>query len=177
MSDDFDDFLSDEQKQNQATGKDLRARLEEAVKQLKAITTERDALLTEKTTRELAGVWDTLKVPEPIRDFYKGDQNKDAIEKWWEASKGFFNVQERSEEKPAGQQAAPQELTPQQQAMASMQQLASLGSDRPVEGSTPAVEQKQTELLRTSPRSNPDGAADYLASLGFVNNGPGWTQA
>lgn len=177
MSDEFDEYLSEGQQNNQPSGKDLRSKLEAAVAQLKAVTTERDSLLTEKTHREVASVWDELKVPPPIRDFYKGDPDKEAIAKWWESSKGFFNVQEQSDEKPADQQQAAPELNPQQQAIQQLQQLSGLGGDRPADGSTPAVEQKQTELLRTSPRSNPDGAADYLASLGFTDSGHGWTQS
>lgn len=105
----------------------LRQLLKQAHATLKQKDKELLELLSEKAATVAKTTWDELKVPAPIRDFYKGEQTPDAMKQWWEASKGFFNI-EAGEEAPVTEQPSEQELA-QQQAAQQFQDASSLGTN------------------------------------------------
>lgn len=124
---DTDEFLSDSDG-TQQTGGGLRVQLERALAELKTLKVENEKLSTRETERELAKVWDELKVPSAIRGFYTGDKSEKAIKEWWEASRGFFNTEageQPAEERESEQDRAQRDLHQQ------FQQAAALGSDKP----------------------------------------------
>lgn len=127
MSDTSNEFVLDDNDGANQSGGTLRQKLEQAVALLNQLKTENEQLKSEKTQRTVNETWDTLSVPAPIREFYKGDQTPDAMKQWWEASKGFFNIQATEEQGQA------EELSPEQQANQDAarryQEATSLGTD------------------------------------------------
>jgi hypothetical protein len=122
-----DEFVLDDETAKSTDGGTLRQKLEQAIAALNAMKQENESLKSEKAERVVKATWDELQVPSPIRSFYQGDKSPDAMKQWWEASKGFFNIQ------AADEQPKPQELTPEQaveQAAAqAFQQASGLGTD------------------------------------------------
>src|SRR4051794_32732376 len=91
MSDDPNEFTSDQD--GSSTGGTLRQKLEQALAQLSTLKAENETLKSKETERTTTTVWDELKVPAPIRGFYTGDKTPEAIKAWWDASRGFFNLE------------------------------------------------------------------------------------
>lgn len=123
-----DEFVLDDETAKSNDGGTLRQKLEQAIAALNALKQENESLKSEKVERVVKATWDELKVPAPIRSFYQGDQSPEAMKQWWEASKGFFNIEAAVDEKPSQQ-----ELTPEQQvekaAAEAFQQASGLGTD------------------------------------------------
>lgn len=122
-----DEFVLDDETANSNNGGTLRQKLEQAIAALNTLKTENESLKTEKAERVVKATWDELNVPAPIRSFYQGDKSPEAMKQWWEASRGFFNIQ------VADEQPQPVELTQEQQveqaAAQAFQQASGLGTD------------------------------------------------
>lgn len=137
-------------------------------KTLKGVLTEKAELAakvsefeTKEVEQKLGSVWDKLKVPPAIRDFYKGDKDPEAITQWWEASKGFFNVPASEGDKPSDKSGS--EADPE---LAGFSDAANLGSDTDPSGDQ-AWKAKAKELKNTSANANPKALDEFLASSGF----------
>lgn len=164
MSDDFDpdEFLSDlgvEGDSQSPAIKQLRKKLTELGKAVKTLSTENQTLKSEQAVKAVTSVWDELNVPQPVRDFYRGEPKADDIKAWWETSKGFFNIQDADVQptEPDGKQD-----------LEAVQKAASLGQDQ---GNghlgVEALKTSATELVKSRPSTNPTALADWLNANGF----------
>ena len=162
MADEFnvDEFLSNDQQS--ADGGTLRKLLEEKIKELKVMTTAKEQAEKQLAERTLGDVWNELGVPAPIRGFYQGDKDPDAVKKWWEESKSFFNIQAGETQ----EQRNPAPTVEQQEQQAALQQVAqasSLGQDASSNGYD-AFYAKAAEIQNQSATKNP-AALDELFNL------------
>jgi hypothetical protein len=121
---DTNEFVTDDT-DSQDPGK-LRQLLKQAHATLKQKDQELESLRSQEAERSAQAAWDELKVPDAIRDFYKGEQTPEAMKAWWEDSKSFFNIEQAEQDKTVQQ-------TPEQQAQRAAaeqyQQAAGLGTD------------------------------------------------
>lgn len=125
MSDTSNEFVDDDTTQD--PGK-LRQLLKQAHATLKQKDKELQDLLTEKATTVVKSTWDELKVPDFYRGLYNGDKTPDAMKQWWEASKGFFNI-EAGEQSPAGEVQETDEQRAHRESAERYQEATSLGTD------------------------------------------------
>lgn len=125
---DTNEFVLDDTDGNQSGGT-LRQKLEQAVALLNQLKTENETLKSEKTNTVIKSAWDQLQVPEFYRGLYNGDKTPDAIKTWWEASKGFFNIEAGEENKPAVQEQETEQQREHREAAERYQEATSLGSD------------------------------------------------
>jgi len=125
---DTNEFVLDDTDGANQSGGTLRQKLEQAVALLNQFKAENEALKSEKTNTVIKSAWDELQVPEFYRGLYNGDKTPDAIKTWWEASKGFFNI-EANEEAPAGQEQETEQQREHREAAERYQEATSLGSD------------------------------------------------
>jgi hypothetical protein len=170
MADEFDEaeFLSSagiDPEQDSPTMKLLRRQLKELGKERKALADKLAAIETEKAKAALEDTWKTLGVPEPVRGFYKGEDNADAIKSWWESSKQFFNVPADGE--PPAQAAEPQG----QQELQQVAQATALGSDVPGSLTADALQQLAKEASKLSANNNPDKLDEFFAKIGLPKGG------
>lgn len=165
MSDDFnpDEFLTDlgiDESDSSPAIKQLRAKLKSLSKDLKARNDQIAQFEAAQAKQAVTTVWDELGVPQPIRDFYRGEAQADDIKAWWETSKGFFNIQQsdaQSQAEPEGRQE-----------LAAVQKAASLGHDQS-NGTlnVDALRSSADELLKSRPSTNKNALADWLNANGF----------
>lgn len=149
----------------QQNGGTLRQKLEQALAALKAKDQELEALRSKETERTVKATWDELQVPAPIREFYKGDQTPDAMKQWWEASKGFFNVQ-AVEEKPAEQQELTPEQLAAQAAAEAFADASSIGRDAPA-GAVNAIDAKVQAAKKLKGADFEAAQREIFKELGF----------
>jgi hypothetical protein len=105
----------------------LRQLLKQAHATIKQQAKQIEDFASEKAATVVKSTWDELQVPDAIRGFYNGDKTPDAMKQWWEASKGFFNI-EAVEEQPADEQETDVQRATRE-AAESFQEATSLGSD------------------------------------------------
>lgn len=141
---DNSEFVDDDTTQD--PGK-LRQLLKQAHATLKAKDKELEDLRSAESQRTVKSTWDELKVPDVIRGFYNGDKTPDAMKQWWEASKGFFNI-EASVEQPAVQEQETEQQREHREAAERYQEATSLGSDA-LEGGFDAAVEKAKQAAKT----------------------------
>jgi hypothetical protein len=158
---DVNEFTTDPAQLPEQPGK-LREQLERAIELLK----EKDQAIAEMQTKAAEGaaraVWDELKVPQPIRDMYKGDTTPDGIRSWWDSSKSLFNL-EVAEETPA---ETPDQKA-QRESLAAVQGASALGSDKGAGTGYDQAALKGQELRNKSDRVSQAELDDYFRTAGI----------
>lgn len=171
MADEFDanEFLSDVGIED--NGSDLVKKLRKAVERLgkekQAVVDELAAFKGAQAKAALEDTWSELKVPEPLRGFYKGDETPEAIKAWWDSSKGFFNLPAEDGQETA---AATQE-TQQHAELQDVAKAATLGSDPAGNLSETALKQFAAEASKLSAHRDADKLAEALTKLGIPRGG------
>lgn len=145
----------------------LRQKLEQALAVIKQKDKELADLNAFKASISVKATWDELKVPAPIREFYKGEQTTEAMKEWWEASKGFFNIPV-AEDAPADEQPTPEQVA-QQQAAQQFQEAQTLGTNA-IQSGFDAVK-KTAENATEAYRNGQMSRADFLAARDKVYEG------